>query len=56
MMPVQHDLIMRSLKYMLDELNQDEMNSLEDFIVNFCDESYVDEDGNKPNIFRMILA
>ena len=48
--------IMFSLKSMLEELNQDELNQVEDFIVNFCcDDSYVDQNNNYPNLFRMTI-
>jgi hypothetical protein len=46
---------MFSLKSMLEELNQDELNQVEDFIVNFCDDSYVDQNNNYPNLFRMTI-
>jgi hypothetical protein len=47
--------IMFSLKSMLEELNQDELNQVEDFIVNFCDDCYVDQNNNYPNLFRMTI-
>lgn len=47
--------IMYSLNGMLEELNQDELNQVEDFIVNFCDDSYVDQNNNYPNLFRMTI-
>ena len=40
---------------MLNELSDKELDLLVDFIVNFCEDSYEDEDGNSPNIFRMVL-
>lgn len=47
--------ISASLNEMLKDLTDSELNSLEDFIVNECDESFVDDDGNPPNLFRMLL-
>lgn len=47
--------ISASLDEMLKDLSDSELNLLEDFIVNECDESYVDDDGNPPNLFRMLL-
>jgi hypothetical protein len=47
---------MAALKQMLEELNPNELMMVEDFIVNFCEDSYVDENGNPPNIFRMIIT
>lgn len=47
--------ISASLNEMLKDLSDSELNSLEDFIVNECDESFVDDDGNPPNLFRMLL-
>ena len=47
--------ILLALEGMLNELTGDELNNLEDFIVNNCENSYVDRDGNYPNFFRMVL-
>ena len=47
--------ISASLNEMLKDLSDSELNSLDDFIVNECDESFVDDDGNPPNLFRMLL-
>ena len=47
--------ISASLNEMLKDLSDSELNSLEEFIVNECDESFVDDDGNPPNLFRMLL-
>lgn len=47
--------ITESLTDMLNELTNDELDRLEDFIVNFCEDSYEDDNGNSPNIFRMVL-
>ena len=44
-----------SLSDMLNELTNDELDQLEDFIVNFCEDSYEDDDGKAPNLFRMVL-
>ena len=54
--PMESDPIMASLAEMLDELDPRERDMLEDFIVNFCDDSYLDDNGNPPNLFRMIIA
>lgn len=51
----QRTAILQSLEAMLYELTAKELDSLEDFIVNQCDDSYVDDNGNSPNIFRMLL-
>jgi hypothetical protein len=53
---MESDPIMASLAEMLDELDPRERDMLEDFIVNFCDDSYLDDNGNPPNLFRMIIA
>jgi hypothetical protein len=47
--------IMVSLKDMLEQLSTKELEMVEDFIVNECDESYVDDNGNPPNLFRMTI-
>jgi hypothetical protein len=47
--------IMVSLKDMLEQLSAKELEMVEDFIVNECDESYVDDNGNPPNLFRMTI-
>lgn len=51
----QIQFIRQALDSMLSELSNEELTTLEDFIVNECDESYVDDDGNAPNIFRMVI-
>jgi len=48
-------LIMQSLEDMLNDLNNDELYTVEDFIVNQCDDSYEDGNGNAPNLFRMTI-
>jgi hypothetical protein len=47
--------IMVSLKDMLEQLSTKELEMVEDFIINECDESYVDDNGNPPNLFRMTI-
>lgn len=47
--------IAQSLKEMLEQLSTKELEMVEDFIVNECDESYVDDNGNPPNLFRMTI-
>lgn len=44
-----------ALREMLLELNQEETNQLEDIIVNECGDDLIDDDGNPPNLFRMML-
>jgi hypothetical protein len=41
---------------MLDELDPEELNMVEDFIVNECDVENHDEYGNFPNLFRMFIT
>lgn len=42
---------------MVDELTETELLELEDFIVNHCsNESFVDDDGNYPNLFRIFVT
>jgi hypothetical protein len=48
--------IHESLNAMLDELEPDELNMVEDFIVNECDVDDTDENGNFPNLFRMFIT
>ena len=47
--------ILQSLEDMLNDLNNDELYTVEDFIVNQCDDSYEDQHGNSPNLFRMTI-
>jgi hypothetical protein len=49
------DLIVSSIRSMLEELTNKELEMVEDFIVNECDESYLDENGDAPNLFRMTI-
>ena len=49
--------ISEALKSMLVELTQDELDMVEDFITNECNDSeYLDDDGNYPNIYRMFIT
>jgi hypothetical protein len=49
--------IHESLNAMLDELEPEELNMVEDFIVNECsNEAFVDDDGNYPNLFRIFVT
>lgn len=51
------DEIREALLSMLDELNNAEALELEDFIVNHCsDETFVDDEGNHPNLFRIFVT
>lgn len=51
------DAIRESVLEMLFELNECELLELEDFIVNHCNnESFVDDDGNFPNLFRIFVT
>jgi len=46
-----------SILEQLIELSDTEAVELEDFIVNHCDNmSFMDEDGNYPNIFRIFVT
>lgn len=46
-----------SVLSMLDELSERELLELEDFIVNHCsNESFVDDEGNYPNLFRIFVT
>lgn len=47
--------IHESLNAMLDELEHDELDMVEDYIVNECDIETLDENGNYPNLFRMLI-
>lgn len=39
---------------MVDELDENELNMLHDFIVNYCDNTdFIEDDGQFPNVFRM---
>ena len=51
----QQNELSETLREMLLELNQEETNQLEDIIVNECGDDLIDEDGNLPNLFRMML-
>ena len=51
----QMNRINESLNAMLDELDGDELDIVEDFIVNKCDIDLIDENGNYPNLFRMLI-
>lgn len=54
---VNRDAIKASVLEMLDELTDCEAVDLEDFIVNHCDDaSFIDEDGNYPNLFRIFVT
>lgn len=49
--------IKNALSDMVDELTQEELLELEDFIVNECsNEAFVDDDGNYPNLFRIFVT
>lgn len=48
--------ILASLKGMLEELNENELNMVEDFIVNECSIDNTDEDDEYPNLFRMFIT
>jgi hypothetical protein len=48
--------ILASLKEMLEELNENELNMVEDFIVNECSIDNTDEDDEYPNLFRMFIT
>ena len=48
--------IHESLNAMLDELDPEELNMVENFIVNECDVENHDEYGNFPNLFRMFIT
>lgn len=48
--------IHESLNAMLDELENDELDMVEDFIVNECDIDTTDENGNYPNLFRLLIT
>lgn len=51
------DNIRSAVNEMLDELSDAELLELEDFIVNHCsNESFVDDDGNYPNLFRIFVT
>jgi hypothetical protein len=49
------EYILASLREMLNELSTDQVYQVEDFIVNQCDESYEDSNGNTPNFFTMTV-
>jgi hypothetical protein len=49
------DLIVSSIRSMLEDLTNKELEMVEDFIVNECDESYLDDNGDTPNLFRMTI-
>lgn len=48
--------ILISLREMLQELNSEELNMVEDFIVNQCGIENTDENDNYPNLFRMFIT
>lgn len=48
--------ILTSLREMLQELNENELNMVEDFIVNQCGIENTDENDNYPNLFRMLIT
>ena len=49
--------IKQALSDMVDELAQEELLELEDFIVNECsNEAFVDDEGNYPNLFRIFVT
>jgi hypothetical protein len=49
--------ILEAITEMLDELTNAEMNELEDFIVNHCNnDTFVDDEGNYPNLFRIFVT
>jgi len=51
------DQILEAITEMLDELTNAEMNELEDFIVNHCNnDTFVDDEGNYPNLFRIFVT
>lgn len=51
------EAILEAVEAMLDELSNAEALELEDFIVNHCsNESFVDDDGNYPNLFRIFVT
>lgn len=52
--PNQMLFIVRSLIEMLDELDKDELNMVEDFIVNHCE--YMDHGDSPDNLFRMLIG
>ena len=46
-----------SILEMVDELTENELLELEDFIVNHCDNaSFIDDEGNYPNLFRIFVT
>lgn len=49
--------IEQSILEMVDELTENELLELEDFIVNHCDNaSFIDENGDYPNLFRIFVT
>jgi hypothetical protein len=49
--------IEQSILEMVDELTENELLELEDFIVNECDNaSFTDENGDYPNLFRIFVT
>jgi len=49
--------IEQSILEMVDELTENELLELEDFIVNHCDNaSFIDDEGNYPNLFRIFVT
>ena len=49
--------IEQSILEMVDELTENELLDLEDFIVNHCDNaSFIDDEGNYPNLFRIFVT
>ena len=49
--------IKQAINEMIDELTENELLELEDFIVNECEnEAFVDNDGNYLNLFRTFIT
>jgi hypothetical protein len=49
--------IEQSILEMVDELTENELLELEDFIVNECDNAcFTDENGDYPNLFRIFVT
>ena len=56
-MPSDTQNIKNALSDMVDELTADEVLELEDFIVSECgNDSFVDENGDYPNLFRIFVT
>lgn len=51
----QRNDILISLKEMLEELTNEEVTIIEDYMVTQCSVDCVDEYGNAPNLFRTLI-